>query len=585
MRSQPKEKPDTGLSSVFPAPHFRLRQRGRIRVMHIRPIHFNSTSFVRLIIWTPAILPTALGVCAFSLLLCIVHASVSRASTSDFYKCAGRVSGEWNFGRAPYACNADSFGDDRVVHATYPSAIFGDTKTRDNERARYVEEIHAIVRDAAIVYMTRRKPDVSDEELEAWIKAVITITHQESYMSHYRLASDGRLKMMRGDSGHGHGLMQIDDRAHFPVIDNGTAWNLITNLTYGFDIYFREWQRAPSQSCVRGATDFVARTRSAWSAYNGGPNSICRWTNSKSKWAANDRGFYEKLQQQSWKIWVADERKPAPVDVACLMDKKENCPPPVPGTDPDTPSTQDPSERTLYRIDSEEGSKYCVYSENRFACVNDPGDSICLRKISSFSNTALNLSADSFSRHPHADFDRHSLCRSYDPTLLPVGTYLAPLVNINLRATPGGGKVGLAEKGKTFAILDFDIRSYPANDRYYQIAVGNQVGFIYAGTSSDTQEWVRSVSAPTDANDSVLEPGERLEIVNPPGINLRSQPGGPLLLTLAQGTKLTVLSAVLRGSQNEVYYQVTSAGKTGFIYAGRLKPEDTTARWARRLPR
>src|SRR5690606_23104670 len=141
---------------------------------------------------------------------------------------------------------------------------------------RYMREMHAIIRDAAIYYLKKRKPNVSNQELDAWVTAILTITAQESYTSHYRKATNGKLKMMRGDVGHGHGLMQVDDRAHFNAIKQGLGWNLMTHMAYALDIYYSAWQKAPSKSCVGRETNYEARTRAAWSAYNGGSGSICR---------------------------------------------------------------------------------------------------------------------------------------------------------------------------------------------------------------------------------------------------------------------------------------------------------------------
>src|SRR6185503_16455432 len=103
---------------------------------------------------------------------------------------------------------------------------------------------------AAIYYIKKRRPTVSTTESNWWVTAVLATASHESYWSHYRKASDAKIKLMRGDVGHGHGMMQIDDRTHFPAVENGTAWNLIGNLIYAMDILYPSWVKAPSQSCV-----------------------------------------------------------------------------------------------------------------------------------------------------------------------------------------------------------------------------------------------------------------------------------------------------------------------------------------------
>ena len=46
--------------------------------------------------------------------------------------------------------------------------------------------------------------------------------------------------------------------------------------------------------------DVTAQTReTAYSAYNGGPGSKCRWLKN-TKWSRNDKGFWEKYTQRNW---------------------------------------------------------------------------------------------------------------------------------------------------------------------------------------------------------------------------------------------------------------------------------------------
>lgn len=226
---------------------------------------------------------------------------------SDWWKCAVRLGGNWTFGRAPFGCNVAEFGSTAVVRSDFSSYIFDDDAPRDGERIRYMEALHAYLRDQAADYLRSRRPDASDPEVEAWQQAVYTTAHQESFWTHYREAStvNGRLlTMIRGDSGHGHGMMQVDDRYHTNAIAAGIGWRLDDNLIYALDIYYAEWQRAPAQWCVSFPEDWVARARSAYSAYNGGPGQICRWTDPDHIWSANDQGFYDKYVLSQWQYYV-----------------------------------------------------------------------------------------------------------------------------------------------------------------------------------------------------------------------------------------------------------------------------------------
>lgn len=232
----------------------------------------------------------------------------SAIQPSDWWKCPERLGGSWTFGRAPYGCNVEEFGSAAVVRSEFPGYIFNDEAPREEERIRYMEALHTFLAQQAAAYLRSRRADASEQEVEAWRHAVYATAHQESFWTHYREASrsGGRLMtMLRGDNGHGHGLMQVDDRYHTGAIQSGYGWRLDDNLIYALDIYYEGWQRAPAQWCVPSPEDWAARARSAYSAYNGGPGQICRWSDPDHPWAANDEGFYDKYTLRQWQYYVS----------------------------------------------------------------------------------------------------------------------------------------------------------------------------------------------------------------------------------------------------------------------------------------
>jgi len=238
----------------------------------------------------------------------VVSDSDSDTQPSDWEGCPEQIGGNWAFGRAPYGCDVEVFGSADVVRTDFSAYIFDDAQPRDEERIRYMGELHAFLGDEAGAYMRSRKPAVTDAEINAWRHAVYTAAHQESFWTHYReaqIGGDPFLTMIRGDQGHGHGLMQIDDRYHTAAIDSGSGWRLDDNLIYALDIYYQGWQRAPGESCVIAATNWDQRARAAYSAYNGGPGQICRWTDPDDPWAQNDEGYYDKYTRQEWTLYVA----------------------------------------------------------------------------------------------------------------------------------------------------------------------------------------------------------------------------------------------------------------------------------------
>jgi hypothetical protein len=508
------------------------------------------------------------------LLLLFPLTSFAVNPTPDFYKCTGKVGGEWAFGRAPNGCNANSFGSDTEVRSTYSPLIFADSLERTSERKRYMENLHAVIRDAAEYYLKKRKPNASRDEIEAFKLGVLTTASQESFWSHYRISSDNKIKMMRGDFGHGHGMMQVDDRHHFPAVQLGLGWNLLGNMTYSMDEFFQNWERAPTQRCVGSATNWEARIRSAWAAYNGGPSRICRWTDPNNRWAHNDKGFYDKLRSKSWKNYVSNFQKTAPVNVPCLIEKRENCPP------PGVPNEPTLSSNVLYRIARGES---CIFQGGKLLCL-EYRDRVCLKSLSNFSNEDGTLITDDiFSRYPKTSQNRHALCNQFDPSLLKVGSFAELQQAIILRATPGGGKIGAILAGEVAEILDFEIRGI-AKDRYYKMQVNGKTGYIYAGNSKSFSSWVTQSDRSTPLPKEVARVGETIEITNLAGINLRKTPGGVFMQNVKKGTRIEVLDYEIQGAENHLYYLVKIGNSSGYIYSGALLPRSSTLAWTVRTP-
>jgi hypothetical protein len=239
----------------------------------------------------------------------VAESAEEKVLPSDWWECPERLAGSWTFGRAPYGCSVDAFGSAATVRTEFGAYIFDDDAPQDGERIRYMGEFQPFLADQAAAYLRSRRPDVSDQEVAQWQHAIYATAHQESFWTHYREASVGGgrlLTMLRGDQGHGHGLMQVDDRYHTAAIESGYGWRLDDNLVYALDIYYDGWQRAPDAWCVAAPVDWAERARAAYSAYNGGPGQICRWTAPTSAWAQNDAGYYDKYVRQEWQYYVAD---------------------------------------------------------------------------------------------------------------------------------------------------------------------------------------------------------------------------------------------------------------------------------------
>lgn len=509
-----------------------------------------------------------------SLLATVVSLNMSVAfagatATPDYWQCANRISGSWNFGQVPSACDVDAFGDPAYVKQTFEPVLYQDAQASSSERPRYVREMHTVLRDAAAYYLKQRKPNVTTAEQAAWQRAVYAVAAQETWWTHYRNGTDNRAKMVRGDFGHGHGMMQIDDRWHFAEIQQGKGWQLTQNITYAFELYFSAWERAATASCVGGATNWRNRARSAYSQYNGGASKQCRFSNSADKWAKNDVNFADKYDKQAWNALISDANQASKVNVKCLMEGNEVCPPI--GYTPSTWANR------LLQLPSGE---VCVLNNNALSCVSNLRDNACLAALTGITPQSQELVAlSSQMGYSMTSTDRHQ-CPTAIMGAKSVSRAIFLNKSINLRTTAGGALLATVPQNSTVQVLDWEVRGANVYDRYYKIRYQGKEGWLYAGNSSDYSSWVVDGNYASVNTRSIVQPNYRAKVVMSGGINLRSTPAtGAVVAVVPTNSTLTVSAIKIQGETNAVYYQVSYSGRTGWIYGGQAIPNSTLAAW------
>ena len=62
-------------------------------------------------------------------------------------------------------------------------------------------------------------------------------------------------------------------------------------------IVYSKWKKAATASCVNSAIDWLNRSRSVYSAYNGGPSNTCRWKDAPIVQAVNSLDHYNTNTQ------------------------------------------------------------------------------------------------------------------------------------------------------------------------------------------------------------------------------------------------------------------------------------------------
>lgn len=488
-----------------------------------------------------------------------------------WWQCKGKLGGEWNFARSPSICLVDHMQDQSFVRRQYDDIIFDDSVIRGEERVRYMTELNALAADVAHFYLQRRKPSAGSAEHEAFYQGLLALMHQETFWSHYRKGTDDSIRYMRGDEGHGHGIMQVDDRSHQTALLQGRGADLIYNMIYGLDVFFEEWERAPVQSCVSSATNYVSRTRSAWSAYNGGPGSICRWTNPNSVHASKDIAFFDKFKKKSWRNYIDDMNHISRFDIQCLAEGKRPCA----SLDESSP-TDDPQEGELYKNSL---GQHCIVKDRIFQCVNLLDDVNCLQlRENRIFDFVKSLSKTGEQKLPKTSLDRHNLCLNNTTGLIPVTANLKIHKNINLRRTPDGELLTTLKSGEEFKSLDFRVTTTKDQKRYYRVKSGTIDGYLYAGSAVDYGQWVSEMEVPFP-DPVVASAGSFIQVVAPSGINMRRTPGGAFVSLVPNGNVREVISVRTSGSENYLYYEIEHAGRRGFIYSGFLSDLTSVPSW------
>lgn len=220
----------------------------------------------------------------------------SRSATTS--SCTQKLNGKWEFGRAPFGCAMNPALAAAMAN-DYKTLVFDENKSADEEKKRFVREMHSFMTDYSLAYFKRREPTATAEETDNWRLLVLATAHQESYWTQYRFGQDSLFRFFRGDNGHGYGMMQIDDRWHKEFIKSQKVFDLEQHFIYALDMLYDARKSVLKSPCGSNTTG-ENLNRSIYSIYNGGPRSKCRWQSAGDKWSRNDKGFLEKYKSKAW---------------------------------------------------------------------------------------------------------------------------------------------------------------------------------------------------------------------------------------------------------------------------------------------
>ena len=551
--------------------------------------------------------------------------SANASAKSKSYVC-NHPDAPGGWGALDLGCDADQFGDLSRVRAIYPMFVFDRRSPGIEPTKEYLTNMNAVIRKVAKDYYLKRIPKASPAVLEGWMRAAVAIGAHESRLSHFRISQDGRYKLMTGDHLISHGVMQVNQEFQAnKALDS--SFDLVGNIVGGLDTYFIEWNRAIKEQCIvssnaKGSLGFGLsnRARGAYSAYNGGPGKLCRFLDAKNVYKAHDKQFLEMYRDQPWMKYVTEPNRKSPVNTQCLINGDDLCAMAKPAR------AKYVTSRPLVLPDG----RTCVTNDAvNFTCATDMRLFTCLAKIDPemLENDPLKLAHLPEAAKITTVSDREGLCQHAVSGLFKVGTMIVLQKEILMREEIGESPIGNTRAGRTYQVLDYDLRLGGKSDRYYKIkTTGGDEGWIYGGTNADRAAWIKvaplqsvvsaakpklavvpevtspslplrvtvhplpkgSAAAEKNDDDDAVCPvlpivGSVIEITKYDGIVLRSVAGEPedipFLDQLVQGARLTVEAVKTMGTDNRLYLKVTQNGKTGWIYVGRTFPDVTTSKW------
>jgi hypothetical protein len=503
--------------------------------------------------------------------------------------CPGKDSGDWKWGEAPSACDAARFGEVSRIKFIYSDFALDRTRGEDPEhRKDYVTNLHALLRELSTEYIKAKNPGVSKAEADAFALAIEAVAHQETYWSHYRVGKDGRYKMMVGDQNVSHGIMQINMNYHASK-DDDRSFDLVGNIGFGVELFHRKWESASTARCTQRAKKqsddqyYQNLTRATYSAYNGGSDAVCRWTNPKHTWAKNDKNFFGKLKGQAWSEWVRVEDQKIRIDVGCIRSGDEICAVAQPRT------TESLVDRPLVLDDG----MSCVLTKGQLECARDYRIAKCLVALSPDLNVAgaIKLKATDpellkLKRHVHTD--RMALCGKAHPNSALIGDVVKLNENLGIRMkVEGGATIATAKKGQMFQVIDVELPFDSLGNRLYKVMLTpTSSGWISAGPNSTGEKSVAVVSRSTAQPPKGLKlwlptVGSQLEIAKADGVKLLVSPDGESKITLAKGEKAVVDEVKILGAANEIWLRVKTASDVGYIYSGATYPNMTIDQWVK----
>ncbi len=149
---------------------------------------------------------------------------------------------------------------------------------------------------------------------------------------------------------------------------------------------------------------------------------------------------------------------------------------------------------------------------------------------------------------------------SKDEGLMPVGSFIRVVQDVNLRRAPGGEKLKPVLRGEDFQVLEVIVDN--KGKRYYKVKSGKDVGYVYAGTKVSYSRWTKQTWS--SANKVIAEPGDIVKVKRRRGLKIsKSVDAGKHFYSIPKNASVQVES-VIQDSDGKLYYKVKYKSRAGF---------------------
>jgi hypothetical protein len=155
---------------------------------------------------------------------------------------------------------------------------------------------------------------------------------------------------------------------------------------------------------------------------------------------------------------------------------------------------------------------------------------------------------------------------SADEGLMPVGSFIKLVQDVNLRTSPGGIKIKPILKDEDFQVLEVVVDS--SGKRYYKIKAGQDVGYIYAGTKVSYGDWTQQTWSSN--NKVIAEPGDLVKVKRKKGLKISKKINEDSFYRVPKNSEVLVES-VIQDQTGKLFYKVKYKSRSG--YASVAGPE------------